>query len=128
MNNNIDRTSNEIVQEIFRNPASHNSIVQKQSADFGSGEFWIDSKFSYGNLAKFTNDYKAQFKNNMGFFEKGVVVYWRGYSRNAFWAAQQIGIKLMSGWEVFKELEKKGLKESFLRNAAGKLAMFHKFA
>ena len=86
-----ERLSSEaLAQQVFSQALT--SRVMAEMPDFGSGEFWIDSRFSYGNLAQFRQDFHEHFRGNMGFFEKGIVIYWRGYSQSAFRAAQQAGI------------------------------------
>ena len=96
----------------------------KAVPDFASQEFWIDSKVAYGSLSRFLRDYEKQFRKYMEFFDKGVVIYWRGYSTVAYWAAMQRGIRLVSGWELLRKLESKGLKREFLEIVSGKLEGF----
>ena len=109
----------EIFKELVEKPRIDNKIP-----DFAGEDFWIDSKVAYGSLSRFLKDYENQFKNYLKFFDRGVVIYWRGYSTVAYWAAKQRGIRLISGWELMKELERRGLKEKFFEIAAGKLEGF----
>lgn len=119
----IGRVGEELVREIFGD-VNEKSRFGKFTPDFSAQEFWIDSKVAYGSLSRFLRDYESQFKNYMEFFERGVVIYWRGYSTVAYWAAMQRGIKLISGWELMRKLEKKGLKRKFLEIISGKLEGF----
>lgn len=110
--NEIGRIGEELVESIFQN-LDRKPRVDGKIPDFAGGNFWIDSKVAYGSLSRFLNDYERQFKHYMKLFDKGVVVYWRGYSTVAYWAAMQRGIRLLSGWELERVLKGRGLKEKF---------------
>ena len=63
-------------------------------------DFWIDSKVRYGSLPNFNLDYENQFKYYMEHFDKGVVIYWRGYNKKTFVIAKEHNILLLSRFDL----------------------------